>query len=201
MPGGHARVIGLGGSLRSPSRSLSALVVAMGAAEQAGATVRVFDLRPLDLPYYVPGQAPSARAEELLDATYEADGMIWSSPMYHGSISGAFKNALDWFELLRERDPPYLTDKVVGLISAAGGAQGLQAVNTMEYVVRALRGFAIPMVVPIAARNAFDAEGNVVDERVRDQLRHLGEEVAAICLRRRPRTGGSSMSTERKQDG
>lgn len=186
MPGGHAFVIGLGGSLRSPSRSLSALEVAVDAAAEAGATVRVFDLRGLDLPFYVPGEAPSATAEEFLEATFEADGMIWSSPMYHGSISGAFKNALDWFELLRNREPPYLTDKVVGLISAAGGAQGLQAVNTMEYVVRALRGFAIPMVVPIAAGNAFDAEGNVVDERVNDQLRHLGEEVAAICLRRRP---------------
>ena len=161
MPGGHALVIGLGGSLRNPSRSLSALEVAVDAAAEAGATVRVFDLRGLDLPFFVPGRAPSAGAEEFLDATFEADGMIWSSPMYHGSISGTFKNALDWFELLRERDPPYLTDKVVGLISAAGGAQGLQAVNTMEYVVRALRGFAIPMVVPIAARIAFDAEGNV----------------------------------------
>ena len=158
----------------------------MAAAEEAGATVRMFDLRLLDLPFFVPGEAPSAAAEEFLDATFEADGLVWSSPMYHGAISGAFKNALDWFELLRDRTPPYLTDKVVGLISSAGGAQGLQAVNTMEYVVRALRGFAIPLVVPISARSAFDAEGNVVDERVNDQLRHLGEELAAICLRRRP---------------
>jgi FMN reductase len=186
MPGRHATVVGLGGSLGAPSRSLSALEVAVGAAQDAGATIRVFDLHRLDLPFFVPGRAPSAVVEELLDAAFEADGLIWSSPMYHGAISGAFKNALDWFELLRHRDPPYLTDKVVGLISSAGGAQGLQAVNTMEYVVRALRGFAIPIVVPIAARDAFDAEGNVVDERVRGQLRHLGEEVAAICLRRRP---------------
>lgn len=106
--------------------------------------------------------------------------------MYHGTITGAFKNALDWLELLARRDPPYLTDKVVGLISSAGGVQGLQAVNTMEYVVRSLRAFAVPMVVPIAARSAFDDDGNVVDERVRNQLRHLGEEIAEICLRRRP---------------
>ena len=106
--------------------------------------------------------------------------------MYHGTISGAFKNALDWLDLLSRRDPPYLTDKVVGLISAAGGVQGLQAVNTMEYVVRSLRAYAVPLVVPIAARDGFDEKGNVVDERVRNQLRHLGEEIAAICLRRRP---------------
>jgi NAD(P)H-dependent FMN reductase len=40
-------------------------------------------------------------------------------------------------------EPPYLHDKVVGLISAAGGTQGLQAINTMEFVVRALRGWAV----------------------------------------------------------
>jgi FMN reductase len=107
--------------------------------------------------------------------------------MYHGTISGSFKNALDWLELLAKRDPPYLTDKVVGLISSAGGVQGLQAVNTLEYVARSLRAFAIPLVVPIAAGNAFDADGNLRDERVNKQLRHLGEEVAEICLRRRPR--------------
>ena len=45
--------------------------------------------------------------------------------------SGSFKNALDWLKLLGDRNPPYLTDKVVGLISTAGGMQGLQAVNTM----------------------------------------------------------------------
>jgi FMN reductase len=49
----------------------------------------------------------------------------------------SFKNALDWLKLLGDRNPPYLTDKVVGLISTAGGEQGLQAVNTMEFVVRA----------------------------------------------------------------
>src|SRR5215510_11216658 len=34
----------------------------------------------------------------------------------------------------------YLTDKVVGLISTAGGTHGLQPVNAMEFAVRALRG-------------------------------------------------------------
>ena len=182
----HAVVAGLGGSLRYPSRSLSALEVALRAAEAAGAKVRLFDLRVLDLPHFVPRTAAPAAAQEFADAVFEADGLIWSSPMYHGTISGSFKNALDWLELLAKRDPPYLTDKVVGLISSAGGVQGLQAVNTMEYVARSLRAFAVPLVVPIASRNAFDDEGNVVDEGVNNQLRRLGEEVAEICLRRRP---------------
>lgn len=80
--------------------------------------------------------------------------------MYNGTISGSFKNALDWLKLLGDRNPPYLTDKVVGLISTAGGVQGLQAVNTMEFVVRALRGWAVPLVMPIAqAWKVFDEKG------------------------------------------
>jgi hypothetical protein len=33
------------------------------------------------------------------------------------------------------RTPPYLTDRVVGLINTAGGTHGLRAVNTMEFAV------------------------------------------------------------------
>ncbi len=186
-PESHAIVVGLGGSLSSSSHSLAALQVALTAAQDAGAKVQRFDVGALDLPLFAPGSVPTEATQAYADAVFEADGLIWSSPMYHGTISGSFKNALDWLELLAKRDPPYLTDKVVGLIGSAGGVQGLQVVNTLEYVVRALRAFAVPLVVPIAARTAFDAEGKLVDERAAAQLRHLGEEVAAICLRRRPR--------------
>jgi hypothetical protein len=40
---------------------------------------------------------------------------------------------------------------VIGLISAAGGTQGLQAINTMEFAVRALRGWGVPYVIPVAS--------------------------------------------------
>ena len=123
--------------------------------------------------------SPPDSVVKLCGAMYKADGLIWSSPMYHGTISGALKNALDWLQLLANRQPPYLTDKVVGLISTAGGVQGLQAVNTMEFVVRALRGWAVPLVLPIAqARNAFDEQSNARDPMLAEQLRALGREVA-----------------------
>jgi len=135
-------IVGLGGSLAPHSASLSALRVALDGARDYGAEVRLFDLRELNLPMFVPGAEPvPAAARELCDAVHAAQGMLWSSPLYHGTVSGAFKNALDWFQLLSDRNPPYLTDKVVGLISTAGGTHGLQDVNTMEFAVRALRGW------------------------------------------------------------
>ena len=124
------------------------------------------DIRELDLPFYQPGmvEVPPA-VERLCVAVYRGGGMLWSSPLYHGTISGAFKNALDWLQLLSDRQPPYLTDNVVGLISTAGGTQGLQAVNTMEFVVRSLRGWAVPLVIPVPrAWQVLDHEGHARDQ-------------------------------------
>jgi FMN reductase len=176
-------IVGLGGSLAEVSTSRAALRVALEGAEIAGARARLLDLRTLDLPMYDPDDdEPTRAAAELLDACHGADGMLWSSPLYQGTISGALKNALDWLRLLGDREPPYLHDKVVGLISAAGGTQGLQAINTMEFATRALRAWAVPYVVPIpTAARVFDADGRVHDPAVESQLRTLGSEVVRVA--------------------
>src|SRR3954449_7771793 len=161
-------IVALGGSLGQESTSLAAVRVALDGAADAGARTQLFDIRQLDLPMYVPHrkEAPDA-ARAFCEAVYECDGMLWSSPMYHGTISGSFKNALDWMQLLSKKQPPYLTDKVIGLISTAGGTQGLQAVNTMEFVVRSLRGWAVPLVLPIAqAWKIFHDDGSLSDPQV-----------------------------------
>jgi len=129
-------------------------------------------------------EEPSGAAKELVETCYSATGLVWSSPLYQGTISGAFKNALDWLHVLGRRDPPYLHDKVIGLISAAGGTQGLQAINTMEFSVRSLRGWAVPYVVPIAsAARVFGEDGSVGDETVESQLELLGAEVVRVAER------------------
>ena len=108
-----------------------------------------------------------------MDAVYACDAMIWSSPTYHGSVSGSFKNALDWLILLAERDPPYLTNKPVGLVTTAGGVQGLQAINSMEFIVRALRGWSVPLVQPVA--QSWRAE------RVGDSCADGGGDIRSPC--------------------
>ena len=182
----NLKVVGLGGSLRKASRSRAALAVALEGASAAGASVELLDLRELGLPMYSPdleADTPSV-VRALVDTCYEADGMLWSSPMYNGSVSGSFKNAIDWLHLLGSRDPPYLHDQVIGLISAAGGTQGLQVVNTMEFSVRSLRGWAVPYVIPVPqATRVFADSGAVQDELVEQQLRLLGEEVVRVAER------------------
>ena len=119
------RIVGLGGSLARASRSRAALKAALAGVAEAGAETELLDLRELALPMYDPDQpGPTEPASRLIESCHAADGLLWSSPLYQGTISGAFKNALDWLHELGGREPPYLHDKVIGLISAAGGTRG-----------------------------------------------------------------------------
>lgn len=172
------RVVGLGGSLREESTSRTALQVALEGAAASGAGVELIWVRDLDLPLYTAEHAPPPDAHRLAETVYNADALIWSSPTYHGSVSGSFKNALDWLILLAENDPPYLSNKPVGLVTTAGGVQGLQAVNTMDFIARALRGWSVPLVLPVAQSwQSFDPDGHLKDEAIAAQLRRLGAEV------------------------
>jgi FMN reductase len=178
-------IVGLGGSLARASKSRVALQRALEGSAATGAHTRLLDLRELALPLYNPDDdEPGEAAVDLIESCYAADGLIWSSPLYQGTISGALKNALDWLHVLGRRDPPYLHDKVIGLISTAGGTQGLQAINTMEFAVRALRGWAVPYAVPVAsAARVFDREGRIEDPAVERQLETLGGEVVRVADR------------------
>jgi FMN reductase len=154
------------------------LQVALEGAAASGAGAELIWVRELGLPLYSEEHVPPAAAHRLAEAVYAADALIWSSPTYHGSVSGAFKNALDWLILLAGQDPPYLAGKPIGLVTTAGGVQGLQAVNTMDFIARALRGWSVPLVLPVArSGQSFDPDGRLTDEAVAGQLRHLGAEV------------------------
>jgi FMN reductase len=171
------KIVGLGGSLSSTSRSRAALVTALGGAEEAGAETELLDLRMLGLSLFNPDAEPDARTLAMVEALETADGLLWSSPLYQGSVAGSFKNALDWLHL--PSGSVYLTDKAIGLISVSGGTQGLQAINAMEFSVRALRGWAVPYVVPIPS-TAFDDSDEVRDPGVERQLKTLGSEVVRL---------------------
>jgi FMN reductase len=174
----RVRVVGLGGSLRQESTSRTALQTALDGAAADGADTELIWVRDLDLPLYSSEHAPPPAAHRFADAVHGGDALIWSTPTYHGSVSGSFKNALDWLILLAEREPPYLSNKPIGLITTAGGVQGLQAVNTMDFIARSLRGWSVPLVLPVPQSwQSFDPDGNLKDDAIAAQLRRLGGEV------------------------
>ena len=184
-------LLGLSGSLAQHSTSRAAVETALAGAP-AGVATEALSVRDLDLPLYDPdrhgpGHPVPPGARRLAEAARHAHGLVWASPLYNGTVSGAFKNAIDWLQLLAGDDPPYLTGKVVGLVATAGGVQGLQAVNTMDYAARALRAWSVPLVVAVPhAHAAF--QDDAVDPSVAAQLHALGAEVARAA-RQLARTG------------
>jgi len=173
------RIVGLGGSLRAESTSRSALQTALDGAAATGADVQLISVRDLGLPLYTAEHAPPAAAHQFADTVHACHAMIWSSPTYQGSVSGSFKNALDWLILLADRTPPYLSNKPIGLVATAGGFQGLQTVNSMDFMARSLRGWSVPLVMPVPQSwQSFDPGGRLTDDAVAAQLRALGAEVA-----------------------
>ncbi len=175
--GRRPRILGIGGTLRDGSRSRAALAAALRAAEKIGAETEMQALNDLRLPMFWPGRPLKAYPEEvhrLLAVARRSDGMIWSTAGYHGTVTGATKNALDFFEFLA--DASYLDGRPVGLIATAGGDMAaVNAIDAMVHVVHALRGTALPLKVPIGqARHAIDGQGRVRDEKAQRRLEMLG---------------------------
>lgn len=81
------RIVGLGGSLAELSRSRTALRLSVEGAASAGAESELLDLRELDLPPYNSDRdEPTAIASRLIESCCRGDGMLWSSPLYQGTI-------------------------------------------------------------------------------------------------------------------
>jgi FMN reductase len=183
-------VVGIGGTLREGSTGLLALEETLRAAEEAGATTELLDLRELDLPLYEPGKPLEEYGENvqnLVEAMRGADALLWSTAAYHGTLAGVTKNALDFAQVLARDERPYLEDRVVGLIATAGGGMGaINAINAMINVVHALRGVAAPLSVPVTQSwKAFDEEGNIRDEGVTGRLESLGGLVVEMAAKLR----------------
>ena len=119
-----------------------------------------------------------AAARELAGTVLGSDALIWATPTYHGSVSGSFKNALDWLILLAERDPPYLTNKQVGLVATAAARRDCRRSARWNSSSGPMRGWSVPLVQPVAqSSQTFDPDGRLADDMVAAQLRELGAEV------------------------
>ncbi len=80
----QVRVAGIGGSLAHTSSSLAALRVALEGARHAGAVTELLDIRQLNLPMYDPTeQPPPESVRRFCEVVANAQGLIWSSPLYH----------------------------------------------------------------------------------------------------------------------
>lgn len=185
-------IFGIGGSTRRLSKSRVALQQTLALAESFGATTQLADIRTLDLPMY----DADRRQEDyppsvawLIGEAMKADAYILCSPTYHGTITGAMKNALDILDYLAMGTPvdPDQTfkGKPVALMACGGGGQNV--INALYHTTRALEGIVIPTVA-IVGNDAIDIEsGTVHGEQTLGRLRSMTEQLIDLAQRlRRP---------------
>jgi FMN reductase len=166
-------IVGIGGTTRPGSSSEKALRYALALAAAEGADVELFDGASINLPMYAP-ESPerSEGAERMVAALRRANGVILSTPCYHGSVSGLVKNALDYTEDMCKHPEPYLDGRAVGLIVCGHGWQSTGVVLTaFRSIVHALRGWPTPMGVAINTLvERFDEDGVGLQEHTARQM-------------------------------
>jgi FMN reductase len=189
------RVLGIGGSTRAGSRSLILLRHALRAAESAGAGVALADVRQMALPMYdddLPLDGYPASLGQLLDSAREADAFIFCSPTYHGTITGAVKNALDCLNFLVDDTPRYLQGKPIALM-ALGGGSAANVITALDHSARGLNGIVLPTTV-ISSGSAVQ-DGEVTDARVQQRVQAMVTELLDVTARLRAGTPSLSLRT------
>lgn len=180
-------VVGIGGSVRPDSQSERAMHGVLAGAREAGAKVRALPAGGLLLPFYDQDDAERGEvAAELVEALREADGVVLSSPGYHGTISGLMKNVLDYVEDLRHDPRPYLDGRAVGCVGVAYGWQAtVMTLQALRAVTHSLRGWPTPLGGAVnSAETRFGPGGESEDAKVAGTLRTIGEQVVEFAAHR-----------------
>lgn len=163
------KVLGVAGSMRDGSYGKRALNVALESAKRHGAQVRLLELAKADLPIYASSGASSSPALARVTADVEwADAFILASPDYHGSISGALKNFLDYFY-------EEFAGKAFGYV-VASHEKGLTVMDQMRTAVRQCYGWSLPYGVSVNGEQDF-ASGQLSNARIEQRLNMMGRDL------------------------
>lgn len=180
-------IVGFGGTLREYSTSDRALRLALAAAENFGARIEAFFGADLLFPIFHPSEKPDDGALRFVAALRRADGIIISSPGYHGSISGLIKNAIDYVELMCDDSRPYFEGRAVGCIACAAGWQATgSTLSSLRSIVHALRGWPTPLGAMLnSSVTSFEDDGSCADKSVEMQLIGIARQVCGFGVQQR----------------
>lgn len=162
------KLLGISGSLRKKSCN-SGLLRAAGGLLPAGVSLELADLQ--DIPFYNADLAEKpASVQRVLAQIGAADALLLACPEYNYSIAPALKNILDWAS--REPDNALLAGKAVALMGAGGGMGTSRAQYHLRQVCVFLDLHPLnkPEVFCNAFAGGFDAEGNLIEQKILDQI-------------------------------
>lgn len=161
-------VLGVAGSMRRGSYSARALAIALERAKKEGSEVKTLELNKIMLPLYDPNAPASKEVEQAAEAVAWADAFILASPDYHGSMSGALKNFLDYFY-------EEFGGKVFGYI-VASHEKGLTVMDQMRTAVRQCYGWSMPYGLSVNGPQDFSG-GEIVNARMAKRLQMMSRDL------------------------
>jgi len=171
------KLVGISGSLRKHSFN-SGLLKAAQDVLPPGTSLQIADIS--GIPLYngdieretgIPASVAALKAD-----IAGSDGLFLLTPEYNNSIPGVFKNAFDWASRPPADIPRVFRGRPVSLVGASPGGFGtILAQNAWLPVLRTL-GMELwtgSRLAVTGAGKAFDEEGHLVDEKVREKLRQF----------------------------
>ncbi len=173
-------VVGVCGSLVADSTTKKALAYALKGASELEVSTQLIDLRDYKLVLYgeVEEAAYPPDVFRLRKTLSEAHGIIFGTPEYYGSLTGALKNMFDLM------GTEAFEGKVVGLVGVAGGHTGaINTLNTLRTIGRNLHCWVLPHEVSISeSGKRFEPDGSVKDPALEERLLELGRLVARFAV-------------------
>lgn len=179
--GAPVNVLGVASSMRKGSFSTRALKLVLEEAKKYGAGSQLLELREVRLPIYDPSRSVSeelyqdvnGHRENVLDsvtgAINWADAFVLASPDFHGSMSGAMKNFLDYFW-------QEFAGKTFGYIIASH-EKGLTVADQMRTSVRQCYGWSMPYNISINGANDFNSAGNPINSILANRIKMLARDL------------------------
>ena len=178
------KLVGISGSLRKGSFNTALLHAAVElvppGVELIARTIHGIPLYDADIEA---AEGIPEKVSELKELAAAADGLILFTPEYNNSLPGVFKNAIDWMSRPSSDIPRIFKAKPVAVLGASPGNFGtILSQNAWLSVLRTLGAnpwFGGRLMVSRAG-SVFDAEGQIVDEKVKHNLAAFIEGFAAF---------------------
>ncbi|RUL62009.1 arsenical resistance protein ArsH [Dyella dinghuensis] len=180
------RILILYGSLRPQSFSRKLALEAERILQHFGAETRVFDPHELPMLDSVPASHP--KVQELRALSLWSEGQVWVSPERHGSVTGVFKNQIDWLPLEEGSVRP-TQGRTLAVMQVSGGSQSFNVVNALRVLGRWMRMVTIPNQSSVAkAWQEFDENGRMKPSPFYDRVVDVMEELVKFTLMVRDRS-------------
>jgi len=115
-----------------------------------------------------------ASVQQIKDRVANADGVLLVTPEYNNSIPGVFKNVIDWMSRPATDIKRVFAGRPVALMGATPGMGGTllsQAAWLPVFRTLQMRPWFGGRLQVSNARQSFDAQGNLTDEKVREQVK------------------------------